>query len=82
MEHTEQAPQILLPIVIKNMDGTCTVSFPEGTALSVLDFAQASELVNQYITRAVLEEYDDEPEDKRRRIGFPLPHWTESDQYL
>jgi len=51
-----------VPVVVKEVDGTCMVSFPDGTALAAVNMSQAEEIVNYYFT-------SDEP---KRRIGFVL----------
>ena len=51
-----------VPVVIKNSDGSCTVSLPDGVILVTMNFAGAEEVVAQFL--------GDIEEDDEFRIGF------------
>ena len=38
-----------VPVVIKNSDGSCTVSLPDGVNLVTMNFAGAEEVVAQFL---------------------------------
>ena len=52
--------EVSVPVVVKEVDGSCMVSFPDGTALVAVNISQAEEIVNYYY----------ESDEPKRRIGF------------
>jgi|TARA_R110000824_G_scaffold185997_16_gene367170 hypothetical protein len=56
----------IVPVVVRNADGSCLVAFPDGTRLAAIGLEGAQEIVNHFYG-------EEEEEDAPRRIGFRVP---------
>ena len=57
----------IVPVVLRNADGSCVVAFPDGTRLAAPGLDSAEAIVNHFYG-------EEEEEEPQRKIGFRLPH--------
>ena len=57
----------IVPVVVRNADGSCVVAFPDGTRLAATGLESAQTMVNHFYGEV-------EEEEPQRKIGFRLPH--------
>jgi|TARA_R100001594_G_C4043463_1_gene263673 hypothetical protein len=53
----------IVPVVVREADGSCLVAFPDGTRLAAPGLDGAQQIVNHFYG-------EEEEEEPRRKIGF------------
>ena len=56
----------IVPVVVRHIDGSCIVAFPDGTRLAATGLDTAQTIVNHFYG-------EEEEEVPQRRIGFRVP---------